>query len=411
MLFDLGVSSMQLDHAGRGFAYAQDAPLDMRMDQSTGVTAADVLNTYPVAELARILREYGEERFALRVAQAIGRERDASPAGLDGTSGRHRPRRDPGGDPPDRRPPGQADVPGAAHRGQRRTGGTRAAIPAATTALGVGGRIVVLSYHSLEDRLVKQHLAALARDTTPDGLPVTAVRRRPAVAFADPGRISRRRRDRRELPRDVGAATCGRAGPDAGMMARASRSGPAAPGRPRRLPFGLLLAGLVVGGLCALLALNTAAAADEVRGHELAVANETLTGQVEQLHSQVAAAQAPAALAAAAARLGMAPVLNPAFLVVGPDGKVQVTGSASPVAGVATPTPTPTPPGVTPTPVDGAAPTPTPNPAPGAPMPGGTPTPRPRADAEPGRPGGPGRQRAVAGRPAADRWGGPVSTA
>ena len=75
VLFDLGVSSMQLDVAERGFAYAQDAPLDMRMDPPTELTAEIVVNTYPVPELARILREYGEERFALRVAQAIDRER------------------------------------------------------------------------------------------------------------------------------------------------------------------------------------------------------------------------------------------------------------------------------------------------------------------------------------------------
>ena len=75
VLFDLGVSSMQLDVAERGFAYAQDAPLDMRMDPRPGTTAGDIVNGYSVAELARILREYGEERFALRVAQAIDRAR------------------------------------------------------------------------------------------------------------------------------------------------------------------------------------------------------------------------------------------------------------------------------------------------------------------------------------------------
>jgi 16S rRNA (cytosine1402-N4)-methyltransferase len=79
VLFDLGVSSLQLDEPGRGFAYAQDAPLDMRMDQSRGITAAEVVNTYPPAELARVLREYGEERFARRVADAIARERDREP--------------------------------------------------------------------------------------------------------------------------------------------------------------------------------------------------------------------------------------------------------------------------------------------------------------------------------------------
>ena len=79
MLFDLGVSSMQLDVADRGFAYREDAPLDMRMDPTSGLTAADVLNTYPRGELTRVLREYGEERFAPRISAAIVRERDREP--------------------------------------------------------------------------------------------------------------------------------------------------------------------------------------------------------------------------------------------------------------------------------------------------------------------------------------------
>lgn len=187
VLLDLGVSSMQLDLAERGFAYAQDAPLDMRMDQSQGITAADVVNTYPVAELARVLREYGEERFALRVAQAIGRERKSAP--LDSTARLAELVRD--------------AIPAAT----RRTGGHPAkrafqalrievngelaslesAIPAATTALGLGGRIVVLSYQSLEDRIVKQHFAALARDTTPVDLPVVLAESGPQLRLLTRG--------------------------------------------------------------------------------------------------------------------------------------------------------------------------------------------------------------------------------
>ncbi|HSN86124.1 MAG TPA: 16S rRNA (cytosine(1402)-N(4))-methyltransferase RsmH, partial [Thermoanaerobaculia bacterium] len=79
ILFDLGVSSMQLDIADRGFAYSQDAVLDMRMDQTQGITAAEVLNTYPVGDLARILRTYGEEKFAGPLARAIVREREREP--------------------------------------------------------------------------------------------------------------------------------------------------------------------------------------------------------------------------------------------------------------------------------------------------------------------------------------------
>lgn len=172
VLFDLGVSSMQLDVAERGFAYAHDAPLDMRMDQSRGVTAAEVVNGYPVAELARVLREYGEERFAMRIAQAIDRERRVAPLrstarlaelvreAIPAATRRH------GGHPAKRtfqalriEVNGELDA-------------VRAAVPDALDALRPGGRIVVLAYHSLEDRIVKQSFGALAADTTPADLPV-----------------------------------------------------------------------------------------------------------------------------------------------------------------------------------------------------------------------------------------------
>ena len=172
VLFDLGVSSLQLDEARRGFAYAQDAPLDMRMDPASGPTAADVVNSYPAGELARVLREYGEERFAGRIAAAVVRERTRSPIVSSARLA--------------------ALVRDAIPAAARRTGGNpakrtfqalrievnaeldalRAAVPAAVDALRVGGRVVVLSYHSLEDRIVKQAFAERAKDTTPPGLPV-----------------------------------------------------------------------------------------------------------------------------------------------------------------------------------------------------------------------------------------------
>jgi 16S rRNA (cytosine1402-N4)-methyltransferase len=187
VLFDLGVSSMQLDVAERGFAYAQDAPLDMRMDQSAGRTADEVVNQYPVPELARVLREYGEERFALRIAQAIDRERRVAP--LRSTAQLAELVRE--------------AIPAAA----RRRGGhpakrtfqalrievngeldaVRAAVPAALSALGMGGRIVMLAYHSLEDRIVKQSFAALATDTTPADLPVSLPSRGPQLRLLTRG--------------------------------------------------------------------------------------------------------------------------------------------------------------------------------------------------------------------------------
>jgi 16S rRNA (cytosine1402-N4)-methyltransferase len=172
VLFDLGVSSPQLDQAERGFAYSYDAPLDMRMDRTQKLTAEEVVNGYSVADLTRILREYGEERFARRVAQAIVRERGRAP--LTSTSRLVDVVRD--------------AIPAASrrtggHPGKRTFQALRMevndelavlgrAIPAALDALALGGRIAVLSYHSLEDRIVKRALIERAIDTTPPGLPV-----------------------------------------------------------------------------------------------------------------------------------------------------------------------------------------------------------------------------------------------
>ena len=179
ILFDLGVSSPQLDDPARGFAYAKDAPLDMRMNQAAPLTAADVLNTYSADQLARVLREYGEERFARRIAAAVVAERSRQP--LSSTARLVEIVRD--------------SIPAAA----RRTGGNPAkrtfqalrievngeldalqrALPAALDALSVGGRIVALAYHSLEDRTVKRAFADKSTDTTPRGLPVTLAQARP----------------------------------------------------------------------------------------------------------------------------------------------------------------------------------------------------------------------------------------
>ena len=179
VLFDLGVSSMQLDEAERGFAYAQDAPLDMRMDPTTGITAADVLNSYPADELARVLRQYGEERYANRIARRIVAERQTQPFS---TSARlvslirdciPAPARRTGGNPAKRtfqalriEVNGELDA-------------LRRALPAALEALAVGGRIVVMSYQSLEDRITKQALAVGAHPDVPVGLPVVPDAYRP----------------------------------------------------------------------------------------------------------------------------------------------------------------------------------------------------------------------------------------
>jgi len=172
VLMDLGVSSLQLDEPSRGFAYATDTPLDMRMDQTSGPTAADVLNGYSEAELARVLRDYGEERYARRIAAAIVRERARHPFE---TSARlvnlireavPAPARRTGGHPAKR------TFQALRIEVNRELEGLRRAVPAAVAALDVHGRIAVLAYHSLEDRVVKQVFAAGARSSAPAGLPV-----------------------------------------------------------------------------------------------------------------------------------------------------------------------------------------------------------------------------------------------
>ncbi|MEU9145323.1 16S rRNA (cytosine(1402)-N(4))-methyltransferase RsmH [Streptomyces sp. NPDC048349] len=187
ILFDLGVSSMQLDEADRGFAYAQDAPLDMRMDQTTGISAAEVLNTYAPGELVRILRQYGEEKQAKRIVSAIVRERDKEPftnsARLVELIRDALPQaaKRTGGNPAKRTFQAlRIEVNGE-------LSGLEKAIPAAVDRIAVGGRIAVLSYHSLEDRLVKQVFAAGAASTAPPGLPVVPEKYQPKLKLLTRG--------------------------------------------------------------------------------------------------------------------------------------------------------------------------------------------------------------------------------
>ncbi|ASR54332.1 16S rRNA (cytosine(1402)-N(4))-methyltransferase RsmH [Cellulomonas sp. PSBB021] len=187
VLMDLGVSSLQLDEVERGFSYAQDAPLDMRMDATTGPTAADVLNTYDERDLARVLRTYGEERFAPRIARAIVRARATAPLARTG----------------ELVDLVRAAIPAAA----RATGGHPAkrtfqalrievnheldalarALPESVEALAVGGRIVVEAYQSLEDRMVKQTFALGASVSAPPDLPVVPDTHQPYLRLVTRG--------------------------------------------------------------------------------------------------------------------------------------------------------------------------------------------------------------------------------
>lgn len=188
ILFDLGVSSMQLDQPERGFSYANDAPLDMRMDPAGGgLTAEQVLADYSVPQLARILRDYGEERFALRVAQAIDRRRKQGPLTSSAELAEL--------------------VRSAIPAATRRTGGHPAkrtfqalrievndelrvlerAVPAAIDAIGIGGRVVVESYQSLEDRIVKRAFTTATASDVPLDLPFVPAGHEPALRLLTRG--------------------------------------------------------------------------------------------------------------------------------------------------------------------------------------------------------------------------------
>ncbi|WP_326690954.1 MULTISPECIES: 16S rRNA (cytosine(1402)-N(4))-methyltransferase RsmH [unclassified Streptomyces] len=204
VLFDLGVSSLQLDEAERGFAYAQDAPLDMRMDQTTGPSAAEVLNTYAPGELVRILRAYGEEKQAKRIVEAVVKERAKKP--FSNSARLVELIRD------------------ALPQAAKRTGGNPAkrtfqalrievngelavlerALPSALDALAVSGRMAVLAYHSLEDRLVKKVFAVGSTNSAPPGLPVVPEQYQPRLRLLTRGA---------ELPSDEEIAENRRAAP------------------------------------------------------------------------------------------------------------------------------------------------------------------------------------------------------
>lgn len=179
ILFDLGVSSMQLDERERGFAYSYDAPLDMRMDSTSQFTAREIVNTYEEADLRRILRDWGEERFAARIARALvqarsSREltttgelveivRGAVPVAVQRKKGH----------------PAKQTFQALRIEVNQELEVLRRAVPRALEVLSVNGRVVAMSYHSLEDRIVKQELAARSVSTAPKGLPVELEEHKP----------------------------------------------------------------------------------------------------------------------------------------------------------------------------------------------------------------------------------------
>lgn len=204
-LYDLGVSSYQLDERDRGFAYSYDAPLDMRMDPTSRFSAADVVNTYDQATLERIIRRFGEERFARRIAQAIVQHREATPFHRTGEL--------------------VEAIRGAVPAAAGRTGGHPAkrtfqalrievneelniltdALPAAISHLNIGGRMVVMSYHSLEDRITKKAFQQEAKSLTPPGFPVELEEHAPVVKVLTRGTEQPTEEEIAENPRAASA--------------------------------------------------------------------------------------------------------------------------------------------------------------------------------------------------------------
>lgn len=172
ILLDFGVSSMQLDVAERGFAYSVDAPLDMRMDPTTGPTAADVLADYSHGDLARIFRVYGEERFARQIAAEIVRRRDTDPVTTSTQLVEllydtipHGARRTGGH-------PGKRVFQALRIEVNAELEAVENAVPGYLDLLRAGGRAVFMAYHSLEDKIVKRELTSRTASRTPAGLPV-----------------------------------------------------------------------------------------------------------------------------------------------------------------------------------------------------------------------------------------------
>ena len=203
VLADLGVSSMQLDEAERGFAYAQDAPLDMRMDPSARLTAADVLNEYAEADLVRILRTYGEESFAPRIARAVVASRRRAPLTRTSElvsivrSAIPAAARTTGGNPAKR------TFQAIRIEVNDELGALERALPAALESVDVGGRILVLAYHSLEDRAVKRAMARGAGSSAPQGLPVEPETHKPYLRLLTRGAEQADEAERAANPRSA----------------------------------------------------------------------------------------------------------------------------------------------------------------------------------------------------------------
>ena len=383
VLFDLGVSSMQLDLPERGFAYAVDAPLDMRMDATgtDGPTAADVLNTYDAAELTRVLQGVRRGAARQRIAAAIVRERDREPFT---TSGRlvallydviPAPARRTGGHPAKRTFQALRMEVNDELRVLER------AMPAAIDAIGVGGRVVVESYHSLEDRLVKRAFTAASRSDVPEDLPFVPEGHEPALRLVTRGAEQANADEIAENPRaaSVRLRAIERVRPRparephdmsstaAQVRARLPRIAEVAVRRARltvvprprtrprapRVPFVTLVSLILLGGVVGLLMFNTSMQQASFRAAALEQQVADLTAQEEALDVELQGLRDPQRIASEAQQMDMVlPAGGPLVIdqatgkVLGdawPDGAPGIPAAAdrprSAAAGVARPGP------------------------------------------------------------------------
>ena len=202
MLFDLGVSSPQLDDGARGFSYMADAPLDMRMDRSEGLTAADVVNTWPQEELKRILFQYGEERYAPLIAAGIVRRRQERPIGTTLELVDVIKSAMPGKALKEKQHPAKRSFQAIRIAVNDELASVERMLKGAVPKLNRGGRLAVITFHSLEDRIVKSGLAEFAKGCTcPPDFPVCVCGKTPDVKLINKKPILPTEREVEENPR------------------------------------------------------------------------------------------------------------------------------------------------------------------------------------------------------------------
>ena len=202
MLFDLGVSSPQLDDAGRGFSYLQDAPLDMRMDQSAALTAKDVVNGWSRDELKRVLWQYGEERYAGLIAAAIVRERGQAPIETTGQLAEIIRAALPAKARREKQHPAKRSFQAIRIAVNDELGEVERMLACALDVLNPGGRLAVISFHSLEDRLVKAAYAQWAKGCTcPPDFPVCVCGKTPRARLVGRRPITADEEELRDNPR------------------------------------------------------------------------------------------------------------------------------------------------------------------------------------------------------------------